>query len=54
MRGLAMSFHEEATLQVEQILTILKDHLSEGDSVMISGSYHVVSYAQLRTGTGHV
>ena len=29
--------HQEATAQVEQILTILKDHLTEGDPVMISG-----------------
>ena len=29
--------HEEATGQVEQILTILKDHLTEGDPVLISG-----------------
>ncbi len=29
--------HEEASTQVEQILTILKDHLTEGDPVMISG-----------------
>ncbi len=29
--------HEEATVQFEQILTILKDHLTEGDSAMISG-----------------
>ena len=29
--------HEEATLQVEQILTVIKDHLEGGDSVLISG-----------------
>ena len=29
--------HEEATVQFEQILTIIKDHLTEGDSAMISG-----------------
>ena len=29
--------HQEATFQVEQILTILRDHLTEGDSVLISG-----------------
>ena len=29
--------HEEATAQVEQILAILKDHLGEDDSVLISG-----------------
>ncbi len=29
--------HEEATVQFEQILTILKDHLTEGDSAMICG-----------------
>ncbi len=28
--------HEEATVQVEQILTILKDHLTDGDPVLIS------------------
>ena len=28
---------QEATVQVEQILTILRDHLTEGDSVLISG-----------------
>ncbi len=33
---LQISF-EEATLQVEQILTILRDHLGGGDPVMISG-----------------
>jgi nucleoid DNA-binding protein len=27
--------HEEATLQVEQILTILKDQLAEDDPVMV-------------------
>ena len=29
--------HDEATVQVEQILTILKDHLTEGDPILISG-----------------
>jgi integration host factor subunit alpha len=29
--------HEEATLQVEQIITLIKDNLTEGDSVLISG-----------------
>ncbi len=29
--------HQEATAQVEQILTILKDHLAEDDPVLISG-----------------
>ena len=29
--------HEEARTQVEQILTILKNHLSDSDSVTISG-----------------
>ena len=29
--------HEEASTQVEQILTILKDHLTNGDSILISG-----------------
>ena len=29
--------HQEATGQVEQILTIIRDHLTEGDSVLISG-----------------
>ena len=29
--------HEEATTQVEQILTVIKDHLEGGDSVLISG-----------------
>ncbi len=29
--------HEEASTQVEQILTIIKDHLTDGDPVMISG-----------------
>ncbi len=29
--------HGDATTQVEQILTILKDHLAEGDPVLISG-----------------
>ena len=29
--------HEEANFQVEQILTILKNHLTSGDSVLISG-----------------
>ena len=29
--------HEESTAQVEQILTILKDHLGEGEPVLISG-----------------
>ena len=29
--------HEEATLQVEQILTILKDHLGKGEPVLIGG-----------------
>ena len=28
---------QEATFQVEQILTIIRDHLTEGDSVLISG-----------------
>ena len=28
--------HEEATVQFEQILTIIKEHLTEGDSAMIS------------------
>ena len=28
--------HEEANLQVEKILTILKDHLADGDPVLIS------------------
>ena len=28
--------HEEATLQVEQIMSIIKDHLEGGNSVMIS------------------
>ncbi len=30
--------HEEATAQVEQILTILKDHLTDGEPVLI-GSF---------------
>jgi len=29
--------HQEATFQVEQILTILRDHLTEGEPVLISG-----------------
>ncbi len=29
-------YHEEANTQVEQILTILKDHLTDGDPVLIS------------------
>ena len=29
--------HQEATGQVEQILTIIRDHLTEGNSVLISG-----------------
>ncbi len=29
--------HEEASIQVEQILTIIKDHLSASDPVVISG-----------------
>ena len=29
--------HQEATGQVEQILTIIRNHLTEGDSVLISG-----------------
>ena len=29
--------HEQASIQVEQILTILKDHLGEGEPVLISG-----------------
>ena len=29
--------HEEATLQVEQLINIIKDHLEGGDPVMISG-----------------
>ena len=29
--------HEEANAQVEQILTILKDHLGEGEAVLIGG-----------------
>ena len=29
--------HHQATLQVEQILTVIKDHLEGGDSVLISG-----------------
>ena len=29
--------HEEATLQVEQIMSIIKDHLGGSDSVMVSG-----------------
>ena len=29
--------HEEATVQVEQILTILKDQLTQGEPVLISG-----------------
>ena len=29
--------HGDATTQVEQILIILKDHLTDGDPVMISG-----------------
>jgi integration host factor subunit alpha len=29
--------HEEAALQVEQILTILKDQLADGEPVLISG-----------------
>ena len=29
--------HEDATAQVEQILTVIKDHLEGGDPVLISG-----------------
>ena len=29
--------HHQATLQVEQIITVIKDHLEGGDSVLISG-----------------
>ena len=29
--------HHQATLQVEQIITVIKDHLEDGDSVLISG-----------------
>ena len=29
--------HEEATLQVEQIITVIQDHLEGADSVLISG-----------------
>ena len=29
--------HEEASLQVEQIITLIKDHLEGGESVLISG-----------------
>ena len=29
--------HEEASIQVEQILTILKESLTEGESVLITG-----------------
>jgi len=29
--------HEEAVLQVEQIIALIKDALTEGDSVLISG-----------------
>ncbi len=29
--------HEEATLQVEQILTVIKDHLEGGDPLPING-----------------
>ena len=29
--------HEEASTQVEQILTILKDHLADGEPVLIRG-----------------
>ena len=29
--------HEEATQQVEQILTLIKNNLSDGESVLISG-----------------
>ena len=28
--------HHQATLQVEQIITVIKDHLEGGDSVLIS------------------
>ena len=34
--GLGLS-HDEATFQVEQILTIIKDNLEGGDPVLISG-----------------
>ncbi len=45
--------HQEATLQVEQILSLIKNHLSLDDPVMISGfGQWPVRYKETRDGCG--